>query len=696
MNFSLISDYSLWFIPLILIISGLLTWVMYFLRPQSDLIFRQRLPLAVIRFLLLTILGFLLLKPLVQTIRKFTNKPIIIFAQDNSRSISMVNDSIALKSEYQSQVRNLLNKLSSKYQVDELEFGENVETGISFDFKYQVTDFSNLFSIFSTQYYNKNVGALILASDGIYNQGKNPELLTGNTRVPIYTIQLGDTTRLRDIRIEELKYNRKVFKGSQTPVFVNVSANGLNNKNTIIKLLHNNNVIDSKNININATNYFEKILFKITPDERGLQKYDVIIESVDGDQLNENNYGLLVVEVEDKQKEILFLQDGWHPDAKAFSMALDKHPAYNLNVIDVNMGTDTLTVDDYDLIVFHQLPSVQNGIPSIIKAITKLNKPVLFVMGEKISISAFNQLNVGVKVSGFKNNFDNTNPVLNTNFTLFKFDDNNDILADFPPLSVPFGEISGITESNVLLFQALGDLNTFKPLIFFPETGGYKVGIIFGEGIWRWRLNEYAKTYSHNISNQLVNKTIQYLISESEKERFIVEVPSVIPKNQLLRLNASLFNAAYELITKPDVKLDLTDEEGQSFQYYFNKSELDYFLEIQGLEAGIYRYTASTNIGDESFIKNGSFVVKEFDLESQSLEANYNLLYKMSENTGGRLFNWNNLLEIEHEIDNNVNIYSKSYTVKSMQDLADKKIIFLVLVLLLSAEWLLRKIWGTR
>lgn len=696
MNISLLSDYSLWWIPLIIAFSALITWFLYFKKPQNDLSVLRRWLLALLRFFSFLLIGFLLLKPVVRTIKKDINKPIVFFIQDNSSSIQLASDSLLINNVYPQKVKELLKKLGKNYNVEKLSFGDTVSNNLSFTFNESTSDFSSVFSLFSTQYYNQNIGAIILATDGIYNQGTNPEILAQRINAPIYTIPLGDSVQPKDIRISKIKYNKKVFKGSNTPIYVSVMAKGLSNQTTVIRLIHNNKVIESQLIAIDDKNYFTKVFFSINADKAGLQQYTIQIDAIEDESLTENNKALLLFEVEDKKKEILFLQNGWHPDAKAFNMALVNNPAYSMQVVNANENLDTLNIDRFALVILHQLPSIENSIPSVIKKLNKLNKPVLFILGEQLSVKAFNQLNVGIKISNFKGSFDNTNPILNEKFTLFKFNDDNNITAQFPPLTVPFGDLPQVAAGNILFYQGLGNLNTQKPLIFFPETGGLKTGIIFGEGIWRWQLSEYAISKSHTLSNQLIFKTVQYLISEANKERFVVEVPTLNDQGQLIRVNARLYNASYELIMEPEVKFDLFNEDGEYFPYFFDKMNAEYQLNIKGLDQGKYTYSASAQHGNQTFIKKGSFIVKHRELERQYLVANYSLLNKISANSGGKMFAVNNIADIELAIDNNESIYSKSYSVKSMQDLTDRKLFYFIIVLLLTVEWFLRKLWGTR
>src|SRR5690606_5944519 len=129
----------------------------------------------------------------VQTIFNKTEKPIIIFAQDNTSSILMNKDSVFYKTNYQTQIDELLNNLSEKFQIRKFTFGENLSDAKSIDFSEKITNLSAVFEQIESKFYNQNVGAVILASDGIYNQGVNPIYQSNGSLYSVYSLALGDT-----------------------------------------------------------------------------------------------------------------------------------------------------------------------------------------------------------------------------------------------------------------------------------------------------------------------------------------------------------------------------------------------------------------------------------------------------------------------------------------------------------------------
>ncbi len=671
------------------------TWFLYFFKKKdSGLSNAKIILLSSLRFTALLIIGFLLLTPIFKTNKKEVEKPTILFVQDNSSSIVQNDDSIFIKSTYIQNVKNLISSIEQDYTVQTISMGSNISQSLDFSFTDRQTDFNPLFNLFKSKYYNQNIGAVIIASDGIYNKGYNPEQLASNTKFPIYTIALGDTIPKNDIFIQKVEYNNKAFKGNKTPIFVHVSANGLKNTETIISLKKENLVIESIAIKIHDNNFYKKLVFNIHTNESGLHKYTIEISKIDSEYSILNNKKPIFIEVNENKQKIILIQNGWHPDVGAINKALINNPAYELTI--KNAKNIIESIKEYDLVILHQLPSVTNGIENLLKELIEIEKPVLFILGEQTSIKALNQSSLGIEITNFKNAFDNTNIGINERFSLFTINGDKDILNRLPPLSVPFGDFNVNHLSNVLYFQSLGNLATQKPLIYFPVTGGQRVGVICGEGIWRWRLSEFSITQSHEITDEIIQKTVQYLVTQSKKDRLIIEAPHVIDEGQAIIINAKLYNPSYELVTSPELELVVYDENNNSFPYFFSKSQVDYNLELNGLVSGKYIYKAKAKIGVEEFKKTGSFIVSQMHLEKINSVANHNLLFKMANNSGGAMVMPNDLKLIYQGIKNNIHIHSIVYSVKGREELIDKKILFIVLAILLAIEWFLRKLWGTR
>ena len=110
-----------------------------------------------------------------------TEKPIVVIAQDNSESIKIKGDSTFYNQTFPSALATLTSSLEESFEVVTFTFGTEVKDGLNLDYSEKQTDYSLLLDEIYARYSNRNLGALIIGSDGVYTKGKNP--LYSNTKL---------------------------------------------------------------------------------------------------------------------------------------------------------------------------------------------------------------------------------------------------------------------------------------------------------------------------------------------------------------------------------------------------------------------------------------------------------------------------------------------------------------------------------
>ena len=212
MGFKIITEYPWWFSFFCLLAGAAYSFVLYSKEKKfSELsVWTLRL-MAIFRFKVVAILAFLLLSPLIKTQTRELEKPILLIAQDNSESLIIGKDSSYYKNEYKKQVDDFIEKASNKFDVQFYSFGDKISSEQKFDFSEKQTDISTLINELNNKYANRNVGALILATDGLYNKGESPIYATDEFKIPIYTIALGDTSVKKDLILSKAAHNRITY-----------------------------------------------------------------------------------------------------------------------------------------------------------------------------------------------------------------------------------------------------------------------------------------------------------------------------------------------------------------------------------------------------------------------------------------------------------------------------------------------------
>jgi len=225
----------------------------------------------------------------------------------------------------------------------------------------------------------------------------------------------------------------------------------------------------------------------------------------------------------------------------------------------------------------------------------------------------------------------------------------------------------------------------------FFEAAGRKTGIITGENIWKWRLSDYLQTGTHQASDELINKIVQFLSVKSDKSFFVVKTANRFQENENVEFQVEVYNESYELINQQDVNLVITDEKGKTFPYVFGKTENSYYLNVGNFPVGNYKYQATVKVGKYMYQRSGVFIVSALNLESLSTIADHNLLYRIAKAHSGEMVYPGKMDDLVKKISAREDIRPVSYAHKQYSDLIGNILVFLLIVGLLSAEWFLRK-----
>ncbi len=678
----------MWYVLLCLLIAGLGAFLLYRKdRNLAELSTLWKRVLAGLRFLSLFFLAFLLLEPLLEYSKKKVEKPIIVLAHDNSESMVFANDSVVVKSQLEESFNALKASLSTDYEVVSYSIGDIVNENPTFDFKDKQTNLSEFFTEIQNRYYNRNLGGIVLASDGIYNSGGNPVFEAKKLKnVPVFSVQVGDTTPQKDLLIEEISHNRLVYKGNKFPVVVTVKAEQLNGAKTNVVISKNGKVLGKKPISLNNDLYLTQSSFELESEGTGLQKYDVRVETVSGEFTTTNNYKSFYVDVLESKQKILILANSPHPDINALKLGFQSNENYEVTTSLVQDFKGK--VEEFSLVVLYNLPSQNEGL-SLLK---DKEVPMLLVVGNQTNVNSFNTLKKGVTINNSKG-YTDAQGYVNTDFSQFTVSPGlASFVNSFPPVQVPFTQKYSVSNSTeTAIYQRIGPVKTKYPLLAFNKNGTYKTGMLLGEGIWRWRLQDYSSNGSSDLFNELIVQSAQYLVSKEDKSMFRVFGKTAYSENEKVQFEAEVYNKSYELVTTSDVKMKIYNDQKEEFSYTFSKVGDSYKLNSGSLKPGSYRYVATSTNKGEKLTRTGEFSVEELKVEQNNTVANHQLLFNLSDVTGGEVLSISGLSSLDEKLKKQENLVDVIYQEKDVDDLINMKVIFFILLLLLGIEWFVRK-----
>ena len=691
---SFASTYWLPFVLAILFASAGIAMLLYFRNKENSELSKNKVRmLMILRFLSFFLIAFLLLSPFVKNLKKITQKPLIITAWDNSESIISTADSAKVSNEISMIKTDIADELGNGYSVIDYAFGEKTERNKILDFKEKKSDYSELLTSVNNDHLNENVGALIIAGDGIYNEGKNPINLTGIIKFPVYTIGLGDTTEVSDARIENIRVNRTAFSGNKFPVEADIHLTKLKGKKLKFSVSQNGVELQSTVVTPPNDDYFETHQFILDAGTAGLKHFLAVVETVQNERNTKNNSAEFVVNVLENKQKILILADGAHPDIGAIENTLKLQKSYDVSVFTTDPYPKNLS--DFNLIILNQLPTSGKSAAQIIEASGINRIPLLFIVGNKTFIPQLNTLNQGVKISLLAGSSEEAQATINPTYATFNLSENfKEIILRFPPLQVPFANFDIAPTFTPLFYQKIKNIETAKPLLATGTLNGRKIGFIFGEGIWRWRIYNYYFSQNQDSFNELINQLVQYLSLRENEDNFIIDYKAVYAEIDDVILHAEVYNDVFERITSEEVNIKIQNPKDEEFNFTFDVQGDEYNLNAGHLPVGDYRFTAEVTIGNETFSEKGIFTVTAVNLENIITRANHQTLYQLASQSEGKYFLPGQIDNLVNEIKNNSSVKPVTYFQEMVNELLNLRWIFFILLLLLSVEWFLRKYWG--
>ena len=678
-----------WFIPICLLAGFGYAYLLY--KPQF-----KEMPykvMAALRFLSVSLLCFFLLGPVLVQLLNEVQKPKILMVLDQSESIIANKYANFYKGDFLNKWNQAKELLGDEYEVEYLSLGNSIKISDSTRFNQKKTNISQLFDYVNNTYARENIGAVILASDGIYNRGNNPIYKSLNKNTILYTIGMGDTILKKDLLIKEANHNAIAYLNNQFPIEISISANDCINSSSNLSLTCEGKILYNSTININQKDFFKTINIDLLADKPGTMHIVANLSPIAAEFSNANNRKDIFVEVIDGREKILLAYQTTHPDIGAIKESIQSNQNYEVNALSLN-EIKLSDLNLYSAVILYQLPGKNSNSRDLISSIKKIQIPVWCIVGNQTAIEQLSLLNNTAKIDKNQGRMNESQAIFNSDFTAFTLDPNTiSSLSDLPPLSAPYGFYNASIGTESLLYQKIGQVNTQTPLWTFSNQNGEKTAYLFGEGFWRWKLFDFVKNESHLASNELVSKTIQYLTVKEDKRKFrVYPLKNVYEEDEAVKFLAELYNSSYEPVNTANVLLSLTDANNKTYNYNFSPIGKTYQLDLGYLNPGIYTFKAKANEINETI--NGKLLVKPLQIELVNTKADFGLLREIAGNNSGQFYPAEKLESCIENLKKNTNITSVSYNEKRPDELINIKWIFFFLLIIISAEWFIRKYEG--
>ena len=644
--------------------------------------------ISFLRFSVLFLLLFLLLKPALQLVRTVKEKPLLIVAQDNSASLLNGKDSLYFRNEYSASLKEKLASLQDKFTLEWVTFGKNAGKSDELTFSEHYTNLSGLFDYIDNHYVTRKPEGVLLLSDGKYNNGMNPRYRIHP--YPVYTVVLGDTTEVPDVYIREVICDKFNFLHTLFPIKVEVAALGQEGKRLKCVLKENGRTIGSRELVVSQYNFMQEVVFSVEAKQKGIVRYTVELETDSQERSRENNRMTVYINILDNSGEIAIYYSAPHPDIAAITEAIDAAGIYKCTAYDFSHSPSGLK---NSLFILHNPRPEDINYQKIVEIAAQRQIAIWYILTNRKSIQDLSRYGKAYSVSVNSNMNEYASPAFNRNFPYFEFTEQESAgFAAYPPVVVPFGQITPQAGKNLFL-QKVKNTVTENGMMSFYDDGQSKQAYFWGEGLWKWRLFSYKENGNHELFNTWIHKSVNYLISRKGSDRFVHDIKALYDETEEAVVNAELYNDSYELVNDPDVRLTLQYGE-KEFRYLLGRNGEKYRINLGNLPAGEYRYALSTNLKGEKFGKKGTFYVRTQNPEVNDVVADVSLMEEIAERSGGVCRFYAGMDEIVNHIAAEQRFESVYKAEMKYIDLGELKWAGILLLMLLCIEWALLKYYA--
>lgn len=536
--------------------------------------------------------------------------------------------------------------------------------------------------------------AVIFATDGIITFGRNPILQAADLTIPLYTIGLGDTSTVRDIYINNIATNSTGYTSYRQTVEVEVAQNGFENASTLLELRNSaNTLLDSTTISFQDNNEVQLVEFELSFEEKGLQQYTITALPIEGEWSKANNQHSFSVEVLDSKTRILHFAFEIHPDVKMLRSLLLTDPNIELTTKTWLGGNrfvenDPIDFSEYDLIIYHGLPSEGTPLPQPLDV--SIPTWYLELPKTRTKSASFSNLAILDNFGGQLFELGLSPQVDNTEHPIMELPE-VDYFSLAPIISsIRIRQLQ--PDAQILFNSTFQDVETSNPVLAVTERGGLRR---VHTTAWNWyKLYQSTSPEERAFISTLFSNIASWASNNPDDRRLKINLAKpIFSIAEDVIINADLINESGNPEAAASIEITLGTENEQRIFNMQNLGGGRYKLEIQALGPGVYSFEATARKGDRTIdVQQGEFVVEQSNIELMNTIRNDELLKALAQETGGRNYIFANVSGLWGDLERDGVLQTKIETVESYHFPVRNVFWFILVLALLGTEWFLRKV----
>jgi uncharacterized membrane protein len=694
---------------------------------------RQRTAIWALEALTAALLLVILWQPALRVSSLRPRQNIVAVVVDDSRSMSLADEG-PRRIDAAARVLNdgLLQGLSDRFQVRLYRAGRKLERipgSAELTANQIATRLGETLRQAVAESATLPIGAIVLLSDGADNTGGiDLASLTDvrQRRIPVHTIGFGREQMGKDAELTGVELPARAVKGSKIAVQASFRQRGFSGGKARLLARSAGKTLASREVALRADGEAQTETLLVNAGEPGPQTIEVAIEGLEGEENPGNNALRRLVSVASARPRILYLEGEPKWDYKFLRRAMDddrsvdfvsilrttQNKIYRQGVANPQELEQGFPARAGELFTYQGL--VIGGVeasyftPAQQEAIRlfadRRGGGVLFLAGRAglsdggYASSPFAEI-LPVSLPDRKNTF--KREPANAELTpagresaILRLEDSAERNAErwkkLPHLA-NYQEVGAAKPGAVVLAEAIPTSKGRFPLLATQAYGRGHVAMLATGGTWRWRMWQESTDTSHATFWQ---QLMRWLVSDTPSAVAGSTPRQVLSDDTRVELRGEVRDKLYSPVSDAMVEARVSGPGGLSATIP---------LPLEALSQGVYtaEWTAekpgsylvdlvATRGGQELGRDTIHFRREDGVAENFAVEQNRELLTKLSAETGGSYYRPANASKLLDEI----TFSEAGMTVKENFDLWNMPIVFLLLMALMAAEWLLRRRWG--
>ena len=572
------------------------------------------------------------------------------------------------------------------------------------------------------------VGAVVLLSDGADNSGGiDLQTITEirRQRIPVHTVGFGREALERDVELGEVQLPSRVLADSRLSADVTLTSYGLATRRAKIVVRNGDKVLASRDVALKADGVSQTESVAFNAGSAGAKALSISVEGIDGEENKANNVLSRLVSVEGTKPRILYIEGEPKWEYKFIRRAIESDQGLKLVSIIrttqnkfLRQGVDSpndlqdgfpATVDElfsYQGLIIGGVEAnyfTQTQQELIRQFVDRRGGGVLFLAGrnglsdggwDKSSMSELLPVVLPDRKDTFRRDPATASlTAAGRDSLLCRIDDNSDRNVERWK-ALPYlqnYQDTGTAKPGAVVLAEMTVGNRKMPLLATQNYGRGRTALFATSGSWRWQMSQPLEDISHEMFWQ---QLLRWVVAGTHGQVVSSTSKSVYSDDVRVPMRIEVRDKNYLPVTDADVRAHVMGPDGTAEDLEMRPDPTIagvYTLDWGAVKPGSYVVETLAKRGEQELGRDVvTFKREDGVAENFRIQQNRELLEKLATQTGGRYYKPDQLAKLSGDI-----AYSEAgISIRETRDLWNMPILFLIALILRSAEWLLRRKWG--